>query len=289
MCCGGKKGLFPLLWLLMIVACSQPKEHNGKGVLVQVGNAYLYRDDLTKVIPYGLTGEDSVRFAMDYMRKWAEEQVLYEKAEHNVRGDGRIERMVADYRRMLIMNDYERKLLKQQLEGTISEEELMQYYEDNKQLFILEESVVKGVFVKAPLVSPDLKELKKYYKDKSDEALENLEKYAFRNAVIYEMFYDYWMPVSELEGKFVVNLAELSENFDTERDVEVEDSESCYLLHIEEFVPKGEVKPYDLAKLEIMDLLANKRKVELMQNVKNDLYKQSLEKGRIIYYENEAM
>ena len=284
-----RKGVVLLLWALLMVACGESIEHNGKTPLMRAGNSFLYREDLQKILPYGLSGEDSIHFVNNYMRKWAEEQVLFEKAEHNVRSEGRIERMIADYRRILIMNAYESRLLQQIVSEEVPEEDLRRYYDENKQLFVLDESVIKGVFIKAPLTSPDLKNLKEWYKDSSDEAMELMEKYAFRNAVMYELFYDFWKPVSELEAKFVLNLAALSENFDKKRDIETDDGEYCYLLHVEEYVPKGMVKPYELAKLEIMDLLANTRKVEFMKKVKSDLYNQSLEKGRIIYYENETM
>ena len=256
--------------------------------MVQVGNTFLYLEEMQQQLPYGLSGGDSIKFVQEFVQKWVEEQVLYEKAEHNVRGDESIERMVNDYRRTLVMNNYERRLLQQKVSEELPEEELLQYYENNKQLFILEESVVKGVFIKVPLNSPGLKDLKKWYKDSSDEALEQMEGYAFRHAVIYEYFYEHWLPISELEGKVVINLAELSDDFDKQRDIEAKDDEFCYLLHIEEYVAKGEVKPYDLARHEIVDLLANYRKVELMNKVKQDLYNESVEKGRIKYYYNET-
>lgn len=257
--------------------------------MVQVGNQYLYKENVQQSLPYGISGDDSMRFVRNFVRKWIEEQVLYEKAEHNVRGDARIERMVADYRRTLVLNNYERMLLQQKMPEELTEQELQKYYDENKWLFILEEPVVKGVFIKAPLASPGLKDLKRWYKENSDEALEQMEVYAFRNAVIYEYFYEHWVPVSELEGKLVVNLSELGNDFDKNRNIEVKDDEYCYLLHIEEYVRKGEAKPYDLARHEIIDLLSNNRKVEFMNKVKEELYNQSMEMGRIKYYYNETM
>lgn len=275
---------YSVLFLCLFGSCQQKVEHGGKTPLVQVANRYLYQEDLNKVLPFGISSSDSVQFAKDFIRKWIEEQLLYGKAEHNVRGDERIEHMVADYRRTLILNRYEQYLISQKMNEELSENELQQYYEDNKQLFILEEPIIKGVFIKAPKVASGLKDLKKWYKDSSDEALEELEKYAFRNAVIYDYFYDYWLPVSELENKIIVNLAEIGKDFETHRNVEAEDEDYCYLLHIEEHISKGEAKPYDLARNEIIDLLANKRRVEFMQQVKEDLYNQSMEMGRIKYY-----
>lgn len=276
------------LVLLAMSSCQQQVEHGGKTPLAQVGDHFLYREDMAQALPYGISGTDSVRFVSEFVQKWLEEQVLYEKAEHNVRGDEKIERMVAEYRRTLVMNNYEHMLLLQRMNEELTEEELQGYYNENKQLFILEEPVIKGVLIKVPLTSPGLKDLKRWYKEKTDEALEELEKYAFRNSVLYEYFYEHWVPVSELEGKIIVNLAELSSEFDKHHDIEVEDEEYCYLLHIDEYLLKGEEKPYDLARNEIINLLANKRKVEFMNNVKKDLYNQSMEMGRIKYYYDET-
>ena len=284
---GDARRSFVFLFVLLLVSCQPKVEHEGKHPIAQVNANFLYQEDLVKLLPYGMSRNDSVKLARELTRKWVEEQVLYEKAEHNVRGDGRIEQLVADYRRQLILNDYEQRLILQKMSEEVPEEELQKYYEENKHLFMLEEPVIKGVFIKAPLNSSGMKDLKRWYKDNSEESLEQLEKYAFRNAVIYEYFYDRWVPVSELEGKITVNLSELGKDFDKNRNIESTDEEYCYLLHIEEYIAEGEAKPYDMAKPEIMDLLANYRRVEFMKKVKEDLYNQSIEKGRIKYYYDE--
>ena len=133
---------YGVLWLILLGSCQQKVEHGGKTPLVQVAGRYLYLEDLNQVFPFGISSSDSVQFAKDFMRKWIEEQLLYEKAEHNVRGDERIERMVADYRRTLILNRYEQYLISQKMNEELSEAELLQYYEENKQLFILEEPII---------------------------------------------------------------------------------------------------------------------------------------------------
>lgn len=286
---GGMARLLVIVLLMLpFTSCQKKVEHGGKHPVAQVNGEFFYQEDLVKVLPYGLSAADSAKLAKELIRKWAEDQVLYDKAEHNVSGDGHIEQLVEDYRRKLILNSYEQRLIQQKMTEEVTEEELQSYYEENKLLFILEEPVIKGVFIKVPRKTSGLKDLKKWYKDSSEESLEQLEKFALRNAVIYEYFYDRWMPVSELEGKITVNLSELGKDFDKNRNIEDEDEEYCYLLHIEEYINKGEAKPYDMAKPEIIDLLANARRVEFMQKVKKDLYNQAIEKGRIKYYEDET-
>lgn len=273
--------LLLLVAALLLAACQKEVNHGGKTALMEVDGEFLYKEDVLRIIPYGLASDDSAAFVQDYMRKWAEDMIFFKKAERNVSDKGRIARMVEEYRRALVLNDYEQRLLQEQVSGELEEMELQMYYDENKEFFILEEPIIKGVFLKVPLTAPDLKEMKTHYKDNSEQAREQLEKCAFRNAVIYEYFYDQWMPVSELEGKTIVNLAELSKEFATNRDIEASDEEYCYLLHVDEYMLKGEVKPYDLARYEIIDLLSNTRKVDFMRKVKVDLYNQYLETGRI--------
>lgn len=281
-----RQSILPLVLVAMwmLSACQKPVEHGGKTPLAEAEGQYLYVEDLAKVLPHGLSADDSTAFVADYVRKWAEEQVLYRQAERNVGNSERIAHLVEEYRRSLILNDYEQRLLQQQMSETLEEDDLKRYYEAHKEFFVLEESVVKGLFIKVPRTSPEVKDLKAWYKDNSEETLEKLEKYAFRHAVIYENFYDLWVPVSELEGKLIVNLAELSSDFEKQRNIEAEDDEYCYLLHIEEYILKGEATPYDLARYEIVDLLSNAHRVEFMRKAKDDLYSKSLERGRIKYY-----
>ena len=76
---------------------------------------------------------------------------------------------------------------------------LRAYYESNLDLFKAEHPLVKGLFMKVPLTAPQIAEVRRWYKSDSHEAVEQLEKYSLRNAVVYEYFYDRWVPVSELQ------------------------------------------------------------------------------------------
>ena len=57
-----------------------------------------------------------------------------------------------------------------------------------------------------------------------------------------------------------------------------------YFLHIEEYLGKGEQKPLDFAQEEIKEILINLKRVDFVNRVKEDLYRQASDKNRIIYY-----
>lgn len=278
-----------LLFLLpafMLMACSKKANHDGREPIVEVDGAYLYMEDLRRAIPLGLSADDSARYADEYIRRWVEEELLYRKAEENVRNNRHIDDLVAAYRKSLITQEYQQQLIRQKLGDELTDSEMQRFYNANKDLFILKEPAIKGLFIKVPKTAPRLNELKRWYKNNDDASLEKIEKYCFLNAVIYEYFYDRWVPLSDLDGKLKANLIDLEHDLQDHKNFETEDDEYCYLLHVEAFVLEGRVKPFDLARGEIADILVNYRQGELMTQVKKDLYDRSTQMGRVIYHNN---
>ena len=144
----------------------------------------------------------------------------------------------------------------------------------------MKEPALKGLFIKVPKTAPDLADVRKWYRNNDDATLEKIEKYCFRNAVIYDYFYDRWTPLSDLEGKLKAN-NNLRNSLKGTESIEMTDDEFCYLLHVEEYAPEGSTKPFELARAEIADLLGNYRQVSLIQQVKKDLFERAVETGRV--------
>ena len=73
-----------LITLLGCGACKEQHDHKGKTPLVEVDGNFLYKEDLMSVLPVGLSKDDSILFTEHYIRSWAEEILLYEKAANNI-------------------------------------------------------------------------------------------------------------------------------------------------------------------------------------------------------------
>ena len=76
-----------LITLLCCGACKEQYDHKGKTALVEVDGNFLYKEDLMSVLPVGLSKDDSILFTEHYIRSWAEEILLYEKAANNIPDD----------------------------------------------------------------------------------------------------------------------------------------------------------------------------------------------------------
>ena len=268
-----------------MTGCGQEHNHKGKTPLVEVSGEFLYKEDLQAALPLNISKDDSVLFAEHYIRNWIEDALLFDKAEGNIPDNDKISKLVENYRRALIMHTYQEELVNQKLANDISEEEINAYYEKNKEVFRLENPLVKGLFIKVPLSSPDLGNVRVWYRKNNQDVIEKLEKYSLRNAVSYDYFYDRWTSVPDVAAKIPLKVLDTDANYlDKNRNVEVKDTAFCYFLHIEDFLGKDKQKPLDFARDEIKEILINLKRVEFINKVKEDLYQRASDRNKIIYY-----
>ena len=268
-----------------MTGCGQEHNHKGKTPLVEVSGEFLYKEDLQAALPLNISKDDSVLFAEHYIRNWIEDALLFDKAEGNIPDNDKISKLVENYRRALIMHTYQEELVNQKFANDISEEEINAYYEKNKELFRLDNPLVKGLFIKVPLSSPDLGNVRVWYRKNNQDVIEKLEKYSLRNAVSYDYFYDRWTSVPDVAAKIPLKVLDTDANYlDKNRNVEVKDTAFCYFLHIEDFLGKDKQKPLDFARDEIKEILINLKRVEFINKVKEDLYQRASDRNKIIYY-----
>lgn len=184
--------LWTVAFVFLFFCCKKnSSEENEKGtVLVRIGDKVLTRGDLEREIPDRLKSKDSALFADNFIKRWVDDQLLYEVASRNIPDKENIDRMVERYRQELVIFEYQKHLLNEKLDKEISEEDMSVYYEKNRDKFKLHSAIIKGLFLKVPENSPQIARLKKWYKSVTPEAVENIEKYGLHNAVIYEYFYD---------------------------------------------------------------------------------------------------
>jgi hypothetical protein len=257
----------------------------GKTPIVEIGTDVLYEEDIRQVLPLGLSDADSAVFASQFIRNWAQDVLFYQNAIRNIPDTKDIDRLVENYRRSLIEHEYQRRLIDQKFSSEITDEEVEQFFNDNQRLFILDESLVKGLFLKISNRSHDLADIRKLYTRQDDESFEEIEKYSIRNAARCEFFYDNWRTVAEIEVLLPALDKPLEELLKGNTSFEFKDEENIYLLNVSEYVAKGDIEPLDHARSRIRGLLINSNEVSYMRKIKEDLYDAAIEKNRIIFHQ----
>lgn len=279
-----------ILFLLVAIvfslfACKKATQTDEPDALVKVNNRILSRSEVQKVIPKGSSASDSLLLAESYIKKWIKDELIQEVALRNLGEDKElIDKLVDNYRRSLIRYRYQEKLINEKLSDEIQESDELTYYDANKDKFILNKNLVKGLFLKIPADAPNMSDVKGWYKSGSVSALEKIEKYSVQNAVIYEYFYDKWVDFDEIMDNVPQHLSNPEGFLRTSKTLEVTDSSFCYLLHIKEHLLKGQVEPYEYAQPRIKEILINQRKLEFIKEFEDELYNDALNGGDVKFY-----
>ncbi|MFV0418808.1 MAG: peptidyl-prolyl cis-trans isomerase [Dysgonomonas sp.] len=281
-------GLLSGFVFFFIYSCGEKGTTNvdpSQNPVVTVKGQTLYRTTLNEVLPAGLSAEDSTAAAQSYINMWINDLLMYDKAKQNVTNEEEIETLVQNYRKSLITNIYQEQLLQQQLSRIISENELKTYYEQNKERFRLEENIIKGLYLKVPVGSSLLSNFQKWYKQGTNDAIENIEKNSLQNVVGYEYFYDRWVDFDEVMDNIPTLISDQRQFLQTNKTVEVRDSSFVYLLNIKEYKLEGNDAPYEYIKGHLSEIFAEQRKADFLKQVQKDLYDKAVSDEEIKFYD----
>ncbi len=279
---------------ILLSACLFTACRNGlqsqEDVLVQIGDDMLSRQELAMAMPENLSPVDSTEFVERFIRRWIGETLLYQQAERNIPDLERIESLTEQYRRDLIVFEYRKRLLNERVDDIYSEQELQEYYDSHAQLFRLREPIVKGLFLKVPEHTHDLAHLKKWYSSSQPNAVENIEKYVLKNAVVYEYFYDKWVPFKEIANNIAYDFGDPEAFLKGNTKLEINKEGYWYLLNLTEYSLAGEVMPYEFARTQIQEILINNNRLTFNRELEEELFREAEEAGNIkrFYQQNES-
>ncbi|MEG1586127.1 MAG: peptidyl-prolyl cis-trans isomerase [Bacteroidales bacterium] len=279
---------FSFLFFLLVIGCQNRPAGDEKNTIVEVAGQRLTREQLQKAIGQSLSKEDSTRLADVFVRNWIEETLLYEKAKNNINQLDEIVREAEDYKRRLIIFEYEKQLVNERLAAALSEQELEEFYQLHRKDFILEKPIVKGLFLKVPADAPQLDEVKKWMKKVNDDTLEKIEKYSLRNALVYEYFFDRWESLDQIMKNIPYEITNGNRFLKENKSLEVARGDHWYYLFIKTYKAAGEEQPYEYARGKIREKLLNQKKKGFIRTVEEELYQKALRDNKIVFYGKES-
>ena len=107
-----------------------------------------------------------------------------------------VNQQIEDYRSSLLIFKYEQEYIKQKLDTVIPQSELELFYKENIGNFVLNESIVKALFIKINLDDPYYDRIKALYRSNTEDDIKVLDNIAYQAAVKYDYFNDRWIPFS---------------------------------------------------------------------------------------------
>lgn len=278
-----RKGIVVILCVVLFCGCAKFEQKRLSGVAVEYNGATVTYADLD-ALTYGLSSEDSARVADSYIQQWATSLIVYDRSKEIKSRE--IDEMVENYRRSLCQHEWERKQIAQKMPMLIEDSLVLEFYEQNKQHFILDRAILRGLLLIMPVGAPNIEKLKDMVEvPHEEENIEWVEKYAYQYAVGYELFLDDWKTVEQIAVYMPYSQDELSKQIKQKKQILAQDSLNVYLLQVTDFCGKGEYKPLEYVQDEIKELILSQRQVEFIRLLREDLYEKAVQQGKLKRYE----
>lgn len=276
---------FILLFVLTaLFSCENKTANTSRQKILEVGGKFLYSDQLQNIMPPNVSTKDSTEIAKSYIRKWVTDVLLYENAERNITNKAEIDQLLEDYRKSLIIHQYQQKLLQERLPKEPSEEEIKAFYDKYNDQLILKENVIQGILLITPANAPQLANVRKWVKLENTKSLESIEKYSMQHAISYDYFAERWIPFSEVLKKLPLQLEDQTSYLSERRFIELSDSTKHYFLNIKTSKLIGQTEPFDMAKPKIINLIMNKLKADFISNFENEIYNDAIKNESVTFF-----
>jgi hypothetical protein len=275
----------------LTVSCDQPvsTEQVNKGkIIASVFEYKLYASDLKEVIPAGLAPDDSARRAENFINSWVKEKLLVHKAEANLGKEQKnVEKQLQDYRNSLIIYAYEKELVRQRLDTVVSDAEIQKYYDEHPGDFELKDNILKVIYVKVDKKAPNIAKLRTLTQSEKPQDRKDLESYCKQFAKNYFLDDNVWLLFDDLLKEVPIETYNKELFLQNNRFVELADSTSLFFVSIKGFMTRNSHSPLAFEKENIRNIILNQRKLDLIERMHNDLYKEAMENKDIQIYRNK--
>lgn len=211
--------------------------------------------------------------------------MILQKAELNLANfEEEIRKDVEEYRRSKIVYLYEKELVRQSLDTNVTDNEILEYYTQNKSNFELKDYVLQPTYVKLELNTPQIEEAKEWIQSYEEDNFVNLEDYCHKYAVKYTLDSTVWIYFKDISKEMSLDVQNTADFLKKNKFITHEDNNYLHLLKINNYVMKDSISPISLERENIKNILLNKRKISLIKKMHNDVYQNALNRGRVEIY-----
>lgn len=269
-----------IISILLAGSCSYFANDRDEPAAARVGSNYLYLSDVASRIPEGISPRDSLSMAKNIVNQWVQKQMLITRAKENVlENSDELQKKVENYRNELLVHQYETQLIKQKADTGISLKDIEAYYNENKENFILDREILKINYIVLPLQYENTQEAREMFF--SAENTSEIESYSKENNLDY-FLEPIWIYFEDAAKSLPLRITSVSGiKYST---TELTDETFRYLVQINGTRASGEIKPLEFVSSDIKNILLNRRRLELLKKMREDIVSAGFENNEIEVY-----
>jgi hypothetical protein len=249
---------------------SVPKEPKA---IARVGKNFLYQEDVKDVVPKGTTKKDSLAIIKSFINQWATKKLLFEAAERNLSNDkvSEFNVLMDQYKVDLYTKAYIEELVIRQVDTLVTEKQIVDYYEKNKQYFKNPSELVKLRYINLVKENPKFAKIKAKFTSftkKDRKGLEELavqfKSYAFNDSI--------WVDINQVYEKLPFLTEENKNKYISNGSYfQYLDSTTLWLVKVNKVLPKDNATPLEFLKPALKQIIINNRKLELVNTIEKEI------------------
>ncbi|MCB0451271.1 MAG: peptidyl-prolyl cis-trans isomerase, partial [Confluentibacter sp.] len=168
--------------------------------------------------------------------------------------------------------------------STVTLEEARKYYDENKEVFKLNEELIKFRYINLQENRSDFEDIKKKFQRFNEEDKKELDSISIQFKS-YSLNDSIWVKVSQVLDKIpVANASNKEELLKKSNFIQLKDSLGVYLMHINDVLLRNDTAPLEYVKPTIDQIVINRRKLEFINDLKTDITKDAIKNKQFELY-----
>ena len=275
-----------IILILLIISCEL--ENNSKEEpIARVNDNFLFFSDIQDSLDENMSQNDSMLAVNSAINNWASKKLLYEKAIFNLSNSkqNELDLLVKSYESDLYISNYEKEWLKTRVDTIVSNDQLESYYNDNKNKFRLRQDILLARFIELPIENFNKTQIVRSFRrlNFQDKIYLDSISLQFKSSFINDSV---WLRPEFFFNKLKMqNKAKYNRYLKKKLFFEIKDLESLYLVYISDIQKKNDNAPMSYVKPTLVQILLNKRKLEMKKQLKIDIINQGIAENNFEIYD----
>ncbi|MFI0429491.1 peptidyl-prolyl cis-trans isomerase [Mariniflexile sp. HMF6888] len=272
--------------LILVTSCDFFKKTDDRVAVARVNDTYLYYDDIKDLVSEGTSKEDSMLLVQNFIKRWATQQLFVDGAKVNLSESKQAEfnKLVDQYKTDLYTKAYIEALVKRDMNTVVTKQEAEAYYNENKDIFKLNEELLKFRYIHLDENIINYKAIVEKFKrfNSKDKKDLNAISIQFKS---YSLNDTIWIKANQVVSKIpAITLENKDQLLKKSNFVQLKDSLGVYLMQINDVLFRNDTAPLEYVRPTIDQIVVNKRKLELIRELEKDITKDAIKNKQFEIY-----
>lgn len=263
-----------ILTIALCASCNYFKKGSDTEAVARVGESYLYAAELDSLVPPNTPKADSALIIKSYIDRWVTQKLLLKAAERNLDDAKKEEfnRLIKQYKSELYAKAYIEKMVQTTVDTLIDEAELKNYYEENKENFKTNGTILQLRYLHLSKDHPKFATIRSNFLNfkKSDAHFWKTYQMQFKNSALNDSV---WVSMNEVYRKLPFITPENRDKYINEG-MAFEKSDTLnelYLVKIKRVINRNQISPFEYLKPTLQQVILNRRKLELIKKFEKEI------------------